>query len=69
MVQAQDPDMMKKPVVRCTECDREVDHYNTFIDPDSEIRNVCWECLSRTERGFNARRGFHRQARSGVIPR
>jgi hypothetical protein len=69
MVEAMDPKSNHKPVVRCAECDREVDHYNTFIQPDNEVRNVCWECLSRTERGFNARRGFSRQSRSGVIPR
>ena len=58
MVEALDPKLKDKPTVRCTECDREVAHYNTFIEPDNEVRNVCWECLSRTERGFNARRGF-----------
>jgi hypothetical protein len=69
MVEAIDPKIINKPVVRCAECDREVRHYNTFIQPDNEVRNVCWECLARAERGFNARRGFHRQSRLGLIPR
>lgn len=69
MVEALDPKSNDKPTVRCTECDREVDHYNTFIEPDNEVRNVCWECLARAEKGFNARRTFHRQSRLGVIPR
>jgi hypothetical protein len=69
MVEAIDPKSIGKPVVRCAECDREVEHYNTFIQPDNEVRNVCWECLARAERGFNARRGFSRQSRTGVIPR
>jgi hypothetical protein len=37
--------------------------------PDNETRNVCWECLARAEKGFFAKRTFHRQSRSGVIPR
>ena len=69
MVEAIDPKTVNKPVVRCTECDREVEHYNTFIEPDNEVRNVCWECLSRAEKGFFAKRTFHRQSRLGVIPR
>jgi hypothetical protein len=69
MVEALDPKMVNKPKVRCTECDREVEHYNTFIEPDNEARNVCWECLARAEKGFFAKRDFRRQARTGVIPR
>lgn len=69
MVESLDPKTMQKPLVRCAECDREVSHYNTFIGPDNEARNVCWECLSRDEKGFNAKRDFHRQSRLGVIPR
>ena len=69
MVESLDPKDYDKPVVRCTECDREVDHYNTFIEPDNEIRNVCWECLARAEKGFFAKRDFQRQSRLGMIPR
>jgi hypothetical protein len=69
MVEALDPKITNKPVVRCAECDREVNHYNTFIEPDNEVRNVCWECLLRSEKGFNAKRDFRRQSRLGVIPR
>jgi hypothetical protein len=64
-----DPKSTNKPVVRCAECDREVDHYNTFVNPTNENRNVCWQCLARAEKGFNAKRDFARQSRSGVIPR
>lgn len=64
-----DPKSIDKPTVRCSECDREVDHYNDFVAPDNERRIICWECLSRTEKGFNAKRDFRREARSGYIPR
>ena len=64
-----DPKITVKPVVRCAECDREVDSYNTFVGPTNAKRNVCWRCLSRLEKGFNARPGFRRGARQGYIPR
>lgn len=60
---------LEKPPVRCTECDREVTYYNTFLSPTNDERNVCWQCLAREEKGFNAARGFFRRSRSGVIPR
>lgn len=58
-----------KPVVRCSECDREVDHYYTFVSPTNEKRNVCWECQMRDEKRFFTKRDFHRRSRRGVIPR
>ena len=58
-----------KPVVRCSECDRETDHYYTFLSPTNDERNVCWECQMREEKGFNAKRDFRRSSRRGVIPR
>ncbi len=64
-----DPKTIAKPLTRCAECDREVDSYNTFISPTNEKRVVCWQCLAREEKGFNAEPGFHRQSRRGVIPR
>ncbi len=69
MIEAMDPKTLEKPTVRCTECDREVTHYNTFLSPTNDRTVVCWECLSREEKGFFAHRGFHREARSGDIPR
>ena len=69
MIESIDPKSTEKPVVRCAKCDREVDHYNTFIEPDNEAVVVCWECLQREEKGFFAKRDFRRRARSGVIPR
>lgn len=69
MINAIDPKEMDKPINRCAECDREVEYYNTFLSPTNEARIVCWECLAREEKGFNASRGFHRSSRSGVIPR
>ena len=57
------------PPARCTECDRVMEHYNTFVMPDNETRVVCWECLQRQEKGFNAKRDFQRDSRRGVIPR
>ncbi len=58
-----------KPVVRCSECDNEVEHYFTFLSPTNRETNVCWECQMREEKGFNAKKDFRRQARSGYIPR
>lgn len=58
-----------KAPVRCAECDREMGHYITFVSPTNENRVVCWECLEREEKGFNAKRGFRREARGGYIPR
>jgi hypothetical protein len=69
MIESIDPKVTDKPVVRCAKCDREVDHYNTFVAPDNEALTVCWECLQREEKGFNAKRDFRRSSRRGVIPR
>lgn len=69
MIETIDPKTTDKPTVRCSECDREVVHYNTYVSPTNEETTVCWECTSREEKGFNATRGFSRSARSGVIPR
>ena len=69
MIAAIHPKTEDRPVTRCSECDREVSHYNTFLSPTNEERAVCWECLAREEKGFNATRGFSRQSRRGVIPR
>lgn len=69
MIESIDPKTTEKPLVKCAKCDREVDHYNTFIEPDNEAVIVCWECLQREEKGFFAKRDFRRRGRLGVIPR
>ena len=69
MIESNDPKTTDKAAVRCEECDREMSHYNTFVTPTNERRNVCWECLARQEKGFFAHRDFHRGARHGNIPR
>ena len=69
MIDAIDPKVTDKPVVRCSECDRLVEHYNTFVTPTKEKYNVCWRCLAREEKGFNAKRDFRRGSRFGYIPR
>lgn len=69
MIESKDPKLTDTPAVRCEECDREMDHYNTFVSPENVRTNVCWQCLQREEKGFFAHRGFTRGARSGVIPR
>ncbi len=69
MIEALDPKVTEKPMVRCAECDREVRHYNTFFSPTNQTRNVCWECVARDEKGFFAKRDFRRGSRFGVIPR
>ena len=58
----------KEPAV-CSECDREVDHYYTFLAPTNETRVVCWQCQMREEKHFFAKRDFKRQSRRGYIPR
>jgi hypothetical protein len=69
MIETIDPKSTDKPTVRCSKCDREVEHYNTFLSPENEGQAVCSECQERKEKGFNAARDFRRQARSGYIPR
>ena len=69
MIEEIDPKIIGRDAVRCEECDREMEHYNTFVSPTNERRSVCWECLARQEKGFFAHRDFHRGARRGNIPR
>lgn len=69
MIETIDTKELDKPPMRCSECDREMEHYNIFISPTNEERVVCWECLEREEKGFNTKRGFRRGARGGNIPR
>ena len=69
MIENIDPKVTDKKVVRCEECDREMEHYNTFLSPTNERRTVCWQCLARQEKGFFAHRDFRRGARTGFIPR
>lgn len=69
MVEAIDPKIIDRQPVRCEKCDREMAHYNTFVMPNNERRNVCWECLARDEKGFFAHRDFRRGSRLGYIPR
>ncbi len=69
MIEAIDPKITAKPAERCTECDREMEHFNTFVSPTNERKIVCWECLAREEKGFFAHRSFNRGARGGMIPR
>lgn len=69
MVEALDPKTIDKEAVRCERCDREMEHYNTFITPNNERSEICWQCLAREEKGFFAHRDFRRGSRTGVIPR
>lgn len=64
-----DPKNAEKPLARCTECDREVEHYNTWLLPTGEESVVCWRCRERDEKGFFAKATFKRDSRRGVIPR
>jgi hypothetical protein len=54
---------------RCAECDREMKHVIVFTGPTNDTRAVCWQCLEREEKGFNAKRDFRRSSRHGYIPR
>jgi len=69
MIESVDTKETEKIAVRCSECDREMTHYNNFLSPSNEVRNICWECLQRDEKGFFAKRDFHRSSRRGIIPR
>ena len=69
MIEEIDTKETGKIAVRCSKCDREMTHYNNFLSPTNEIKNICWECLQREEKGFNAKRDFRRSSRTGVIPR
>ena len=69
MILNADSQSRQKPSARCSRCDRVVEHYNTFLSPENDERVVCWECLARKEKGFNARRDFRRDSRFGVIHR
>ncbi len=62
-------DAMKKPILRCENCDRETDKYIVILDPDNEEHTVCWICNERGEKGFFTKRGWRREARHGDIPR
>lgn len=55
---------MNRPIERCFECDEESRYYNVFISPTNERKIVCWECLSNVEKGFTARYGYSRGAKS-----
>ncbi|CAN5723118.1 hypothetical protein BH24ACI2_BH24ACI2_11940 [soil metagenome] len=59
----------EKPPARCSECDRVMEHYNVFVSPTNEKKIICWECMTRDEKGFFAKRDFSRSSRRGVIPR
>jgi hypothetical protein len=69
MIESIDTKGIDKIAVRCSECDREMTHYNNFLSPTNEVKNICWECLQREEKGFFAKRDFHRSSRRGIIPR
>ena len=69
MIDSPDPKNVTRPVARCSECDTEVEHYNTFVSPTNDLQVICWECLQRQEKGFISNRPFYRQARSHTIPR
>ena len=68
MIESTDPKQMEKTPVRCDKCDREVDHYNSFLDADNSVHYVCWECMQRDEKGFFQKRDFYRQSRLGRLP-
>ena len=69
MVESTDPKTTDKPPMRCSECDREMEHYNVWFKPGGEKAVICWECTARQEKGFFAHRTFRRGARHGYIPR
>lgn len=69
MIEELDPKITEKPAARCAECDRMMDHYNVYVSPTNEEKIVCWQCTTRDEKNFFAKRDFRRRSRRGVIPR
>ena len=67
MIESTDPKVTEKPLARCAECDREVQHYNVFLSPLNERNVICWECMQSNDKGYNADRDFFRRSRQGVI--
>ena len=57
MIESMDPKETDKPLARCDKCDREMTHYNNFLDADNRVVNVCWE-----------KRDFYRRGRLGRLP-
>jgi len=53
-----------KPVMRCFECDREMEHFITFTSSTNEEKDVCWECYDRAEKGFNTKRDWQRERKN-----
>lgn len=68
MIESIDPKITEKPLAKCDKCDTEVEHYNTFLDADNRLVNVCWECMQRNEKGFFQKPTFHRRSRQGLLP-
>jgi hypothetical protein len=68
MIEAFDPNA-EKPLARCENCDRETNKYIVNLSPDNVEQVLCWICKERGEKGLNTKRGFHRGARGGDIPR
>jgi len=50
-------------------CERRTSIFTKGAVNTGETRVICWQCLARAEKGFNAKRNFRREARSGYIPR
>jgi hypothetical protein len=69
MTESIDPKVTERPLARCTECDRETEHWNEYVLPPNDRRIMCWECVQRMEKNFFAKRTFRRESRSGIIPR
>lgn len=64
MIDSIDPKTMERPLTKCAMCDREVEHYNTYLAPDNEMTSVCWQCIQREEKGFNTKADFKRSSRA-----
>lgn len=64
MIDSLDPKTTERPLAKCAMCDREVEHYNTYLAPDNEMTDVCWQCIQREEKGFNTKAEFKRSSRA-----
>jgi hypothetical protein len=59
MAEQKDPALTDAPARRCSQCDREMTHYNVFVSPTDEERPICWQCLAREEKGLTLSGIFH----------
>ncbi|MEA2175473.1 MAG: hypothetical protein QOD00_3065 [Blastocatellia bacterium] len=54
----------ERPAVYCEKCGRESAHIIKQTEPDGTTHDVCWKCVSRTEKRFNLKETWKRGGRA-----